>query len=902
MKIEEASKYGANPAILEKLSIVGIVEFTAVQKETIKAGLCKGKSMVIAAPTSSGKTTIAEIAAVEGALKGQKTVYLVTHRALAEEKYLSFKAKYDSEKDQWFEVSIATGDHTEGEWHNGILVATYEKYLSILSGSGAYSVREKVVVADEIQILSDPARGPDIEILCTIIKKQKPSQFIALSATAPNINEIAGWFGCECINVTHRDVPLRQEIWYEGRRYYTYFGQDEILKDEDCSIVTKDTLQAVRNLHEAGFSPILVFTMTRRRAIELAELFSQSRQQDVKSYYLAEQLDLFSEPTTLSDTLKETSERKVAFHSADLSYSERTVVEEALRKRDLDVVFSTPTLAAGVNFPIRTVIFDSFTRFWAADPWLAKSEYINMSGRAGRLGLDDKGTAVLLAQDRTEVIKARNYISPNLENLDSTLLNKSIRKPILHLISIAICRSEAELNSFFAETFWWFQMEEHNPKKLEQIPPLISNSIQWHIDNGLVRKDDKNLYPTPLGIAISSTGLLPSTGISLLSIFQNRELDLSDSEYILPIIHAICASDEFSETHGQRFLPYARRNYPEEVAWKKLNEANLFKDPSQVENFDRVANAAYGIYLWAQGISERQLRRQLPAISYGQFHTLASDVAWILEGLARIVASPGIDCQPQLATKLVMLADRIRFGIPDEALDILKAAKAENVPGFGRNRAMALLNKGIADPNSVVNIDIEKLARSVENMARARALVDTITKYYSMTFSYWRNRHLSYAKEQGDDDVLIAESYDALGHEYEDKIQSMLEMLELKVKKLDVGKRQGVPDFLISYGNTSVLLECKTKKRNDATIDKDDAFEVLTKGADINANHQVTIGKPDFDSFSKSKAAGSQIITLVPHYAFVEAFLRYREGKLSTDRVFKWITTPGVATIDLLSC
>ena len=126
MKVEEASKYGVNPAILEKLSKAGINEFTTVQQESIKGGLCKGKSLIIAAPTSSGKTTIAEIAAVEGALKGQKTVYLVTHRALAEEKYLSFRAKYDSEKeDKWFDVSIATGDHKEGEWHNGILVATY---------------------------------------------------------------------------------------------------------------------------------------------------------------------------------------------------------------------------------------------------------------------------------------------------------------------------------------------------------------------------------------------------------------------------------------------------------------------------------------------------------------------------------------------------------------------------------------------------------------------------------------------------------------------------------------------------------------------------------------------------------------------------------------------------------
>lgn len=192
MEIHEAVEFGANPAILEKLATAGVTTLTAAQEAAIRTGLCQGKSLVIAAPTSTGKTTIAEIAAIDGALKGQKTIYLVTHRALAEEKYLSFKATYDSGTDRWFEVSIATGDHTEGEWNNGILVATYEKYLSLLSISSAYSVRGKILVADEIQILSDPARGPDIEILCSIIREHQPSQLIVLTATAPNVDEIAG--------------------------------------------------------------------------------------------------------------------------------------------------------------------------------------------------------------------------------------------------------------------------------------------------------------------------------------------------------------------------------------------------------------------------------------------------------------------------------------------------------------------------------------------------------------------------------------------------------------------------------------------------------------------------------------------------------------------------------------
>jgi helicase len=856
---------------------------------------------MIAAPTSSGKTTIAEMAAVDGALRGQKTVYLVTHKALAEEKYQSFKSTYETETDKWFEVSIATGDRTEGDWNDGILVATYEKYLALISSSNVYSVNGKVVVADEIQILSDSSRGPDIEILCSIIIEQKPAQFIALSATAPNVNEISGWMNCEFINVNYRDVPLRQEVWIDGRCYYNYLGDDEIYEDDDTEMVTDNTLQAVHNLLDSDYGPILVFTMTKRDATELAERFSQFRQQDTKSYRIAEQLELWSEPTALSEVLKGTTERKVAFHSADLSFAERSVVEKALRDRNLDVVFSTPTLAAGVNFPIRTVIFNSFSRFWiAGDPWIPKSEYLNMSGRAGRLGLDDEGLSVLIPSNRTEYIKAQEYLSPDVAPLKSRLFNKSIRKSVLHLISSRVCKSEEEINHFYSGTFWWHQTLESNPARLNQVEPLVSESLDWLFENELLAGTKKHLYSTPLGKSISSTGLLPSTGVFLLSLLIENESSFLNDEYELPLIHAICSSDDFSQDHGQRFLPFARRNQPEQVAWVNIKSAQLFIDPVQVENYDRVTNASYGIYQWAKGVPERELRRTIPAISYGQFHTLSSDIAWILEGLSKIASTPGLNFQISLATRLRILAERVRFGVIEEALDVLKVAKTQEVPGLGRQRAMALVNQGIFEPNKIVNSEPKDLKKAVENIDRARLLIEAVGKYFSMNFAYWKNRHLQKAESLKVDIELINSVYDSLGSEYEDVIKSMLDEFGWKVSKLDAHKRQGVPDLLLSNRGISVLLECKTKKSNEATINKENAFAVLNKGVDINADHSATIGKPDFDTFSKSKAGGSKRITLVPHFAFIEAFLLWKEGKISSEQIFDWIITPGVASIELL--
>lgn len=900
MKIADAIKFGANQAVVDILKEAGLKQFTAVQEQAIRAGLCNGKSFVIAAPTSSGKTTIAEIAAVDGAIRGKRTVYLVTHKALAEEKYDLFKKSYDTEPDRWFSVSVATGDRVEGDWNDGILVATYEKYLAMISSSNAYSVKDRVVVADEVQIISDNSRGADIEILLSIIRRQIPSQFIALSATAPNADQIAGWLNCDFVNVKYRDVPLRQEVWTGNRRYYNYLGDQEILEERDLSPVSESTLGAVSNLLENGFGPILVFTMTKRDATELAEAFSRSRQQDVKSYQIAEQLELFSEPTGTSETLKRTAERKVAFHSTDLSFSERSVVERALRERNLDVVFSTPTLAAGVNFPIRTVIFDKFSRFWVSgDPWISKAEFLNMSGRAGRLGLDDEGLVVLIARNRTEALKANEFLSPEIEPLRSKLFVKSIRKSVLNLISCRLCKSENEINSFYAETFWWHHNLENNPTNLERIPGLVTESVEWLLENELISGSSENTYPTLLGRSVSSTGLLPSTAIFLFGLLKENEAFLA-ANIDLPLIHAICSSDEFSEEIGQRFLPYARRNQPETEAWRTLSAADLFINPGNVENYDRVTNASYGIYIWSKGIPERELRRKIPAISYGQLHTLSSEIAWVLDGLSRIVTTPGIQFSVPLATRLNILAEKIRYGVTEEAIDIVKASQKYDVPGLGRQRAMALVAKGLCEPNRIVNSTIDELKKVLQNENRAKSFLKAVGELFANNFSYWRNKHIEKAKSLGVDTDLIKSSYDLSGSAYEEPINSLLCELELNVNKLDTGKRQGVPDFIVTNQGISILLECKTKEKSDATIKKEDAFAVLTKGVDINSDHNVTLGKPDFDTFSKSKAGGARNITLVPHFAFVEAYLLSKEGKVTPDQIFKWFLIPGVATIDSL--
>jgi helicase len=897
MNLEEALNFGMSDAVLKKLQQDNNFNyFTETQAEALKAGLCKGESLCISAPTSSGKTTIAEIAAIEAAMKSNKTLYLVTHRALAEEKYKLFKSKYN-ENEKWFNVSISTGDHAEGDWNDGILVATYEKYLSLLSSANTkYSVEGKVIIADEIQILNDVSRGADIEILCSLIREKKPSQLIALSATIPNIKDIADWLNCQCVNIANRDVKLKEEIWYSNTCYYKYYGNDELLKDED-NAYPSTTIEAVHHFLEKQHYPILVFTMTKPQAIKLAKEFSETQQQHIESLVLLEKLDFVTEPTFLTTQLKNTLERKVAFHSADLSFSEREFVEQALKDNAIKVIFSTPTLAAGVNFPIRTVIFDLFQRTWN-NSWLSKSEYRNMSGRAGRLGYHEEGNSVLFAKNMVELNQAKRLLDNDNTPLKSVLFERSIRKIILNLLASKICRSFNELILFFQNTFWYFSALNKNPQLIEKLSKDVRDTVEWLIEKELIVDANNNLSATRLGSAIAISGLLPSTGVFLHENILNNVTRFEQDNYIVPLLHLICASDEFLESIGQRFLPYANNNQPENIAWQAVSNSSPFVNINTGRCVDRIINTAYGLYLWQQGIQERELRQNLPKISHGEYQRLASDVSWILDGIATIFSIPDISLNIDLVAKINSLSKSILFGVPVQMVEILEACKSANVLGFGRQRAMILLDNNLSDINTILEQDINHLAKLVGNEERAKGIINALSVYYPNKLNVWKQRHLSRVPDKYKH--LLSDAYDKTGDAYEAPIEELLKLFEWKVTKLENGKRQGVPDFSIEFNGKIILLECKTREKRQTPIETEDAFAVLRKGVDFDSNHSITLAKPDFNSHSKEKAMASKKITLLAHSCFIEAIVQFLENKQTTETIFNWLLISGIASIDKL--
>ena len=335
--------------------------------------------------------------------------------------------------------------------------------------------------------------------------------------------------------------------------------------------LSNDVVSVVRQLLKLGRAPVLVFTESRREAANYAAAFGQNRPRVGEGIALADQLDLYSEPTESSEKLRENAERRMIFHTADLSPQERQVIEVGFSESKFEACFATSTLAAGVNYPFRSVVFPKLTFQWGdrAGSHLPRSDYRNMSGRAGRLGMHPDGYAVLLPRNQVELAHANKLVLPDNDRLASQLVSLSLRKSVLMLVASRLVSNFDDLIAFFRNTLYWQQTLDKNPAKLASLETDSQAAIQWLIANELLRDANGTVLITPLGQGAALSGLLPATAVQIASMLKKLGPELSKSfdEWIPGLIYAICASDEFRGDRPSRFLPFVPRYYDSVAFW-----------------------------------------------------------------------------------------------------------------------------------------------------------------------------------------------------------------------------------------------------------------------------------------------------------------------------------------------
>ena len=369
-----------------------------------------GKSVVVCAPTGAGKTVIAEHAIHKALEEGTRIFYTTPLKALSNQKYYDFCERYGTEN-----VGLLTGD-TSINRGGQIVVMTTEVFRNMLYGTNFGAVADNLqnvryVVLDEVHYMNDEQRGTVWEE--SIIYCPTNVQIIALSATVANADELTAWINTvhsrtELVNTDFRPVPLKF-FYFDSSQpdkllpLLTPSGQlnKKIKPEKKVPYKSRKKQRSyvkdiVRNLAENDMLPAIYFTFSRKKCDEQMEkcatslnLVTRAEQAQIRQFvdeYIAENPHLYGNKHI------EYLLCGVASHHAGLLPAWKNLVEKLFQKGLIKVVFATETLAAGINMPARsTVISSTSKRTDSGHRMLTASEFLQMSGRAGRRGMDEVG-------------------------------------------------------------------------------------------------------------------------------------------------------------------------------------------------------------------------------------------------------------------------------------------------------------------------------------------------------------------------------------------------------------------------------------------------------------------------------------------------------------------------------
>ena len=539
MRVEELAVPEEVKAVLIKS---GIVELYPPQIEAIKAGALEGRNLVLASPTASGKTLIAELCAMKHILeKGGKVLYLTPLRALANEKYEEFK-KYSAIRKpngSRIRVALSTGDYDSSDPWLGrydIIVTTNEKADSLLRHRAKWMDEVSLVVADEIHLLNDPERGPTLEVVLARLMQINPEiQILALSATIRNADEAAEWLKAECITTEWRPVTLREGVYCHNE---IMFKDGSAVKIESYTKNPAINL-AVHSVKTGGQA--LIFAGTRRNAVSLARkaakeiesLLSKPLKRSLG--HVAERILAAGERTRISELLAELVKRGAAFHHAGLGGAHRKIIEDEFRAGKIKVVAATPTLAFGVNMPARTVIIHDYRRYEPGYGYypITVLEYKQMAGRAGRPKYDRVGEAVLIAKtDDERDYLLESYVLAKPERVWSKLaVERILRSHVLATIAADFAKTEHGLYEFFGKTFYAYQ---YDPKA---ISGLISKILKFLYKEEMIEVSGENLFATRFGKRVAELYIDPVTGVIIRDALRNRAPRITEISFLHMVAH-----------------------------------------------------------------------------------------------------------------------------------------------------------------------------------------------------------------------------------------------------------------------------------------------------------------------------------------------------------------------------
>ncbi|MCC6795806.1 MAG: DEAD/DEAH box helicase [Candidatus Hydrogenedentes bacterium] len=723
MRMTELLRYDIPPEIIALWQREESETLLPAQEMAIKRhNLFSSKNLLIQAPTSSGKTFIGEMAAIQTALRRKKVIYLVPLKALAEEKFEDFRAKY---RDYGIDVIISTRDHREydAQLEDGafsIAVVVFEKLSQLLVRRPERIKEIELIIADELEILSDPERGAQIEVLLTRIL-QSGRRMIGLSAVIGHADKLAQWMNADLLLHERRPVELRYGVLHGGtfkyRTYNEYAQAEEELVHVQHSESSWDVLtENVRAFAERGES-CLVFVKAKHESRRGAELLAGRI--DVPPASTAIDKLRKIEPTHSRDTLIETLSAGVAFHNADLSREERCIVEEGFRTGAVKVLISTSTLAVGMNLPAHNVFIASDK--WQYDarfgmPWktpILRSEYENMGGRAGRIGSGAPfGRSILVAMTPfDDATLWRRYVDGERERIEPRLAREPLENHVLRLVSSRSCLNEQELLDFFNKTLTgsWIWLEMYTPEEIEF---RVRAAVNKALDTGMISKDQNGeLQATPLGLAVAAKGISIASALDLAHWVRESETRIwTDLDLMLA---AAMTSDGRMLQVTLTSREYERSDYPSvlkrltmdedlaaDVPMNRLRQCNLMPFFEEV----RAIKVALFLHEWIDEARVYDVEEKYHTL-LGQIVSAADQIGWLIDATASIATAVG--APREFVERIATLAERVQYGVHAPAIPLARERIVD------RNTLIALEAQGFHTPQALSDATPQVLAQWV---------------------------------------------------------------------------------------------------------------------------------------------------------------------------------------------
>jgi len=677
-----------------------------------------GDSLLVVAPTSSGKTFIGEMASIRTVIQGKKAVFIFPYKALVNEKYDQFSELYGDRLG--IRVIRCDGDHGEqvGLFMKGkydIALFTFETFLALSVANPFVLNQIGLIVLDEAQFIADPTRGISVELLLTYLisireRNIKP-QLIALSAVIGNVNNFDNWLDIHNLITKDRPVPLTEGVLdRQGRfQYLDVDGQQQlsqfmpaqtIMQRGDKPSVQDVVVPFVKKLiHDNPSEKIIVFRNVRGKAEGCAKYLANDlglpAATDVESELPNNDL------SRSSSSLREALRGGTAFHNANLTPREKMVIERAFRDAQsrVRVLGATTTVAAGINTPASTVILAEKEFIGEDGREFTIAEYKNMAGRSGRLGYNEIGRSVILADNDTErEMLFRKYVLGTPESITSSFHTDEIETWFVRLLAQFSRVLQEDAVKLLSCTFAGYLKNKMSPGWQEHIRVSLEKFLLKMVELKLVEQENGYVQLTLLGRACGRSHLKFRSAMRLVELLRSLSATSFTAMGIIAVIQGLDEMDQqarisiFRKGSKEDIWPHnASRLFGREVILLLQNHV-----PKDIYDYYARSKKALLLYDWISGMSVHDLESKYTLVdnsfcrlTYGHLINIANMTRFHLKSASEIASLILLGNQ-SIGDEIDRLLIRLEIGLPEELLGLLELPIK-----LDRGHYLALFNVGI---------------------------------------------------------------------------------------------------------------------------------------------------------------------------------------------------------------